>query len=272
LPHGSWKDHARAFLASIEWPNVQLKPRRVRLGQCSIRLVPHVGEFDFFALVDPRLNYEDEVFAYLDDHLDGVEVVVEIGANVGAFTCYFSQRLRNSDTRIYAFEPSPEAFRRLTENLAFSPDPRVHAFQAAVSATAGIATFYEPSGHLTNGSMIENFARVFSSNIRSRPVLTVDLPILRQIVGRSRRTLLKIDVEGYEAPLLASLRPWLEGPDRPELMIEVLEGGDAPLNELDFVLRSYQLLHLRPRQPVVRSTFVGDNVHRDYYLIPRASN
>jgi FkbM family methyltransferase len=168
-----------------------------------VRLTPHPGEFDFEALFERQLSYEREVFAYLESRMDRYDAVLEIGANVGVFTLFFAEALRRRGPtrRVFAFEPSVEAFSRLLENLRQNEIANVSAFNCAAAET-GLVSFFEPRGHLTNGSMDPEFAALFSGEVVKRGVVAVGGTHIAALVAGFDRLLLKIDVEGAECAVL----------------------------------------------------------------------
>lgn len=210
-------------LRTTRWPEASLQPRHVRLGSsgAQVRLMPHEGEFDFAVLLGGRLDYEREVFEFLEERVSRYDSIIEIGANVGVFTCLFGIRMAESGGNVFAFEPAPKAYARLLENLRLNGLERVRTFNAAVGRGTGFQSFFEPEGHLTNGSLVEDFAHQFSGTVKSRPVLVVDASLLQSLLGGGGRVLVKVDVEGYEAEVIEALAPVLRS-HRPDLLLEVL--------------------------------------------------
>ena len=97
LPDGLNKQRLMNTLKATAWPDVALPDQAVRLGsRRTVRLVPHVGEFDFEALFCRELAYEPEVFSLLEERLDQYDAIVEIGANVGVFTTFFCDGMRRA--------------------------------------------------------------------------------------------------------------------------------------------------------------------------------
>ena len=117
-----------------------------------------------------------------------------------------------------AFEPSAEAFRRLTLNLRRNGASRVTAFNAAVAESSGLRSFFEPEGHLTNGSFIRAFSDMFAECVVERPALALAAGELERFLAPAGRALVKIDVEGFEPQLLRALAP-LIGRRHPDLLI-----------------------------------------------------
>jgi hypothetical protein len=57
-------------LRGVTWPEAALSPTTVRLGADTVvRLQPHNGEFDFEAVLGGALEYEPEVFSFLDSRV-----------------------------------------------------------------------------------------------------------------------------------------------------------------------------------------------------------
>ncbi|GEP56559.1 FkbM family methyltransferase [Reyranella soli] len=203
--------------------------RRVRLaGTVEIMLIPHLEEFDAEALFRHDLTYEKPVFVWLAENVPATyDLVIEIGANVGVFTIFLDALYRNAKAapggrpRIVAFEPSQRAFARLLENFAANDICFTSAFQAAIGPASGLQTFFEPTGHLTNGSFLREFSEIFSNRIEENVAVMVSASELERWLGPARRTLIKIDVEGFEPDLVMALKPLLER-YRPDLLIEVV--------------------------------------------------
>jgi len=257
-------------LGQVRWPAGALQPAAVCLGADTwVRLQPHNGEFDFEAVLGGVLGYEPEVFAFLDARVRDYDAIVEIGANVGVFTVYFSSQLSRARAggRVYAFEPSDVASRRLRSNLGLNHAENVSAFQAAVGDRSGFEWFFEPNGHLTNGSLLASFAGKFSSDIRKAPCLMVSAGQLTELLGTHRRILIKIDVEGYEAPLLEALAPLIQAKS-PDILLEVLPEFDDAINAVaGRVAAHYDYFQITPAG-LVQCARIQAGASRDCFLSP----
>jgi FkbM family methyltransferase len=157
------------------------------------------------------------------------DAVIEIGANVGVFTLYFGSKMKPKGGRVFAFEPSQKAFTRLVQNLSENQLADVCCLNVAVGDKTEFATFHEPEGHLTNGSLISDFAGNFNQNIKATQVLVLNAADLAGLVSPEKRVLLKIDAEGYEAPLIRALSPFVQR-IQPDIMLEVLPEFEAEID------------------------------------------
>jgi FkbM family methyltransferase len=131
------------------------------------------------------------------------DVTVDCGAHTGRVTAVLAAR----GAEVYAFEPNPAAFAVLAGR--FANDPRVHCLPQAVSTSDGQAPLYlhvhaddDPVARATGSSLLASKGNVDPS--ASVEVETVDLSGF--LAGLERpATLLKLDVEGMELPLLGRL-------------------------------------------------------------------
>src|SRR5436853_2547835 len=94
--------------------------------------------------------------------------MIEIGANVGVFSAFVgaTAHAQSHALRVFAFEPGRAAYARLIENLQLNRLNDVQTFNCAVGHETGFADFFEPVGHLTNGSLSREFASQFNEDVR----------------------------------------------------------------------------------------------------------
>ncbi len=265
-------DLAISVLMRAPWREQAFRPRQVQIAGTITRFwfTPHSGEFDFEAHFRTQLNYEREVFAALQAQFSNYDAIIEIGANVGIFTLYAAHARRGAEVPIFCFEPSARAFQRLRENLELNAAKNVLAVPCAVSNESGLLEFYEPSGHLTNGSLLKEFASIFDATASKTVVPCIDGGQLLKLVEPYCRVLLKVDVEGAECHVLDSLRNLIEA-KRPEILLEVLEPYAKNLNAMGW-LTAYSLYQLAADGPIETSTLEAATLTRDYLLVPRESS
>ena len=232
LLQGKIVKQIRNSVNSVRWPEIKWSPVDVKVGDKSnIMLIPHLGEFDGDALFINELQYEKPVFIWLEKNCsERYDLVIEIGANAGVYTCFLGKLLDEQGKRIIAFEPSPTAYSRLQANLQNNKLNSSLAFPAAVADSPGWVTLYEPLDHLTNGSLDREFAGYFSDQIKETTVPAVDAGFLENLVNKGERVLLKIDVEGYEPVLLASLEKFLQH-HQADIIIEVLKETEGAISD-----------------------------------------
>lgn len=184
-PPSSLDERLKAALVP-PWLYLRYKAlREWRRGEAEVRLLP--------MLVDRRRN------------------AVDIGANKGTYS-YFLGRLAR---HVYAFEPNPKMFRILARgaggNVTVSP--------LALSDCNGTAEFRVPRGRKGYSNQGGSLSAVkVADNFGTVAVETRTLDDLAlQDIG-----FIKIDVEGFEEPVLAGARATIAR-DRPTLLIEIEE-------------------------------------------------
>jgi FkbM family methyltransferase len=158
---------------------------------------------------------------------------IDVGANVGFYTKRLAE-LVGSEGRVLAFEPVPETFVLLVNNIESCRLSNVTLFNAAVSETTGVVGMRIPEYETTG---LRNFyqARLSSASDGQFRVLTLRLDSLE--IPRAVR-LVKIDAEGHELSVLKGMRNTLAR-DHPILIVE------APCAEAWEMLRSLDYTGVR---------------------------
>ena len=130
------------------------------------------------------------------------DVALDIGAHVGAVSAYLSRKFQ----KVIAFEAVPSTFEFLRLNMQSLPN--VEALNVAVGPEPGEVYFahYDRHGQLSHVASKEGEAE--TSRIGPIPIQTSDSMELGRI------SFIKIDVEGYELPVLQGARQTIER-DRP---------------------------------------------------------
>lgn len=168
-------------------------------------------------------------------HQHGIDSVLDIGANSGQF----GRLLRQSGFggRVHSVEPLQSAFQELT--AAARADPRWTVQRAAVSDEPGTLTM-NVSGNSVSSSVLpmldKHAAAAPSAQYVAReevPATTVDVIVDEQALV-PERTLLKIDVQGYEKAVLDGAAKTLGqfGSVRTEMSLVPLYEGQALLPEI----------------------------------------
>lgn len=144
-------------------------------------------------------------------------IFLDIGANIGYHTLCAAKVLRNGG-QVIAFEPSPETFRHLQENIALNKFTNITAVQKGISDKTTTATFYF-SGRENTGSSGLSPSGEFSG--QSTAVELVNADDWLQQYKLAQIHAVKIDVEGHEMQVLQGLQQTLRQ-NRPVIMIEIL--------------------------------------------------
>jgi len=134
---------------------------------------------------------EKEVAEYDLDITPPPATILDIGANIGAFTLHYARKWPHA--RIEAIEPVTENFRRLKENT--DGLHRLRLMQAAVRRFGGWAAIYKG----------DNFATHSFYQLSRQTQRTEEVPCLAAHL-LDPAELVKIDTEGCELEILSNLR------------------------------------------------------------------
>jgi FkbM family methyltransferase len=155
---------------------------------------------------DPRTNGEYQLQRWLLAAVPATELltVLDVGANVGRWSGALLAQIRRSaparPVRLHAFEPAPQAYRRLAAHLP--PDAVVN--QLAVSGTAGEATLHlvGPAAGINSLHAPAGTAKpVWTEQVK---VITIDEYLRAHRISGVH--LLKVDTEGHDFEVLHGAR------------------------------------------------------------------
>jgi FkbM family methyltransferase len=158
-------------------------------------------------------EFEDMVFV-----LHGLrpgDLFVDIGANVGAYTILACAAAGASGI---AFEPVPDTFRRLMDNVRLnSLEPRVRCFNTALACSAGRVAF-TAAAHGAMNHVVADWEHTADTT-------TVETVSLDDALEGAAPFMLKIDVEGYETPVLRGGQRTFADPRLQAVIMELNESG-----------------------------------------------
>jgi FkbM family methyltransferase len=137
----------------------------------------------------------------------------DVGANVGSYTLLAAGICK---VNTIALEPIPATMRELSDNLALN-----HLEKYVKTLQMGAATV--PSRLLFTDSADSVLNRVATQSAGRGNLTSVDVLPLDEILREEKITLLKIDVEGYEYPVLQGATRTLENPDLKAVIIELTD-------------------------------------------------
>lgn len=180
-------------------------------------------------------TYEAGTLALFDQVLRRGDVMVDVGANLGLMTLH-AARLVGSPGCVVALEPHPAYHARLVSHLALNGCDNVRALQVAAGAVRSSASIYDfPEVNIGRSSLV-----IPESGAPAAATVAVDtLDAILAGAGVGRVRLLKVDVEGYEAQVLAGASGLLA--QRPIVCMEVsrtVTGGGDPLAAHDMIMET----------------------------------
>lgn len=148
-------------------------------------------------------EFQQDDYALREISFQPGDVVVDIGANIGVCSVFLARKY--PFLTVYAFEPVPENFASLRENIALNGLRNVHAFPLAVTGD-GRPVELMVDLLINSGSATAQVKDTRSPGHRSYTVESTTLDGIFERFGIERCKLLKIDCEGSEHEILLASR------------------------------------------------------------------
>lgn len=118
-------------------------------------------------------------------------IIVDIGANIGAFSLFAA---RTADT-IFSFEPESSNHSQLLKNIALNQYRNIMPFKKAVGGKVGTVTLHRAASNLGASSVVHQV----SNDVETVEMITLDSVF--RLCNIERINFLKIDIEGSEYEL-----------------------------------------------------------------------
>ncbi len=163
-----------------------------------------------------RIHEPDET-ALLERLIEPGWVVADVGANIGYFTLLFARAV-GSVGKVIAFEPDPANIEILRHNVRANGYPQVTVVPAAVTDGRAACTLYRASDNTVDH-------RAYDTGDAREPVAVSGISLDQQFAGTERLDLVKIDVQGWEAQVVAGMRALFERNLPRNLLIEFWPQG-----------------------------------------------
>ncbi|MBC7804136.1 MAG: FkbM family methyltransferase [Candidatus Parcubacteria bacterium] len=199
VPLAAWAYHrAREFLLPLGAP--------MATTPWGFRMAGHVqmqsGEF------------EPEEVALMRALLRQHDVLVDVGANIGLYTCL----ARSLGRRAIAVEPLPANLRFLRANLAANDWSDTEVAEAGLACEAGSAELF---GTATGASLVAGWASLPRRTLMRHTIRLTSLDALLGERFAGERLLIKADIEGAEHGMLQGARRTLGRDPAPTWLVEI---------------------------------------------------
>lgn len=140
-------------------------------------------------------GFEETEIQFLKDTLKEGDYFLDIGANIGLFSLFAAEKVGPSG-KVIAFEPAPDTFQKLTENVQINNFTNVELHNLGVSdQVAKIPFFVSQNGYDAWNSFgnLTNKSQTIATEVEVKP-----LDDLLSTIDAAKIKLVKIDVEGWE--------------------------------------------------------------------------
>jgi FkbM family methyltransferase len=161
-----------------------------------------------------RPGWEVREKAFLLDALRKSDVFVDVGANIGFYTCLAAQ----NGVDVVAFEPVPNNLATLCRNIETNGFTNVEVMALALSDAVGVRRIFG----LTDQASFYKGKDEVSTLV---PTNSLDNIIASRFAGK--RLLIKVDVEGAEDVVLSGAMATMALTPRPVWLMEVLKPAQS---------------------------------------------
>lgn len=159
-------------------------------------------------------TFEVEETKIISRLLSQASVFVDVGANLGYYTCLAAQHGKH----VVSFEPQRQNLACLMQNLETNGyQDVVEIFPLALSEKPGILTLYGASG--PSASLVKGWAGYSDRHRQQIPVSSLDLVLGNRF--DDDRLFIKIDVEGAEYGVLLGAQAMLDRRIKPIWLLEI---------------------------------------------------
>jgi len=158
--------------------------------------------------------YEPDVVEAMHEHIRTGMVAVDCGAHIGYHTLLLA-KLVGASGKVYAFEPLPENFAVLCENVAINGYRNVTAENKAVAEQTGCLRLARGQWQPNDRDPLTSVSRLSEEGDLEVAVVALD-----DYFADKQVDFIKVDVEGAEARVLEGARSLLRR-CRPTLIVSV---------------------------------------------------
>jgi len=172
---------------------------------------------DYFigAAIAREKQYEPAVTAAIKQHLQPGQVFVDVGANIGYFTC-LAAAIVGTKGHVFAFEPNPDNVQLIRKSIAANSFENVSLFPVAVAESDQELKL--DAGAASSNARIIDFSADAVPGLNT-PILVKAVTLDATLAGVHKIDLVKLDIEGAEPRAWAGMRQLVKK-HRPGLLFE----------------------------------------------------
>jgi len=222
------------------WKNFDPKKSIIKLGDIKFKI-----DFDHLGKKDPYVKqmyfgyYQIALISLMKKCLKKGSIFIDVGANIG-YVSAVAAHLVGKSGEVHSFEPAPQYFKLLQENIKLNPDYKMFANQAALGerkTTLPMEILDPPHGG--GNTLIKEYINIWDKPKYKIKTLNVNVIRLDKYIEDKKLeniSFIKIDVEGYEFPVLRGLENYLSKcKKKPVILTEINP-------------KSYELLNYDPQE------------------------
>jgi len=160
-------------------------------------------------------EYEDGIISIISLCLKDGKSLIDIGGNIGLISLAVSKTCNQSE--VYCFEPEPDTFQILLDNIALNNNTRIHPYNIALGAEESNGIIYSKL-NISRGS-----ASLIGEPDDKNKGKKIEIQTLDNFISTNDVNsigMIKIDVEGWENEVIQGAKDLLSGENAPALCVE----------------------------------------------------
>jgi len=174
-------------------------------------------------------KWEEHLLGISKFIISGIErpLILDIGANLGAYSIPLAKNIQNIGGEIIGFEPQRIVYYQLCGNIILNRLDNYHAIYCALGGESGYIDVpeidYEANNNVGGFSLDKKFRELNGSETYVKNTAKNKVPLIKLDDFDLDRdpALIKIDVEGFELNVLRGGAEFLEKNNYPPLLFEV---------------------------------------------------
>lgn len=170
--------------------------------------------------------FDFEIRRLIENILKPGDIFVDVGANMGYFSAVAANAV-GPRGQVHCFEPVPKYAEYIQELIDLNPDYTIHLNRHALGNESSKATLYENRCNTGGHSLLKEYVGDLVQDAYEVRVERLDA-CLKQKQLRTV-SLIKIDTEGYDFPVLLGLESFLSSTDRLPIMIAEISPNSFPM-------------------------------------------
>ena len=227
-------------------------------------------------------GFEAYLSRFIRNNVKGGDVVMDIGANIGAHTLAMGKSVGASG-RVYAIEATEYAYSKLQTNIALNPElsSQVEAIHCILAASDNVADSFEIHSSWPFESKAERHSshQGVTKSVGAAPAISLDTLVASH--GITRLDFIKMDVDGHEWDVLSGGRQTFERM-RPVIVMEIAPDYHDPehakgffnihrfLSELGYTFHDFNGAVL-PQQAKALAATIPDGASKNVVLLPQGA-
>ncbi len=156
-------------------------------------------------------------------------LILDIGANLGAFSIPVAKRFNTAGAIVHAFEAQRIVFQQLCANVILNRLQNVFAHHVAVGSECGVVRMpkidYENTLNIGAVSLLPEIRKVSQVSYSETESEEIRMISIDSLDLRGRCTFVKIDVEGFESEVIKGMARFLENNSFPPICFEEWRKG-----------------------------------------------